>query len=293
MLQRLLVATDFSPAAHRAVLRAGVIAKETGAEVTLLHVLPERGLIENIFHRHELDRTQIAAGAERSLQKEIDAIHAAYAIAAKPAIVEGTAHRAIAAAGAALRADLVVIGTRGESESELGARMLGGTALKCLGRMPLPLLLVRCEMRGRYYKVLAAVDRSESSRDVLAWALEMSKGVAICEVLHVFDTAFAKRLRAQEVKEATIEAYATEERDRSRRELVALATRLSAAERVTPLVVRGNPVAAIMNEIAKRQPDLVVLGRHSRRTRVADSEAIGSVSMRVAFDAPADVLLTA
>ena len=293
MLQRILVATDFSPAAHRAVLRAGVIARQSGAELTVLHVLPERGLLERVLHRHEIDRTQMAAGAERALQRETDALRAASAIAAKPAILEGIAHRAIEATGAALRADLVVIGARGESEVTLGTRMLGGTAFKCLTTMTLPLLLVRSAIAGRYYKVLAAVDGSDSAHDVLAWALEMSKGGAICEALHAFDTPFAARLRAHGVEDATIEAYATEERERARNELVALAARLAATERVTPLVTRGNAVPTILHEIVEREADLVVLGRHARREHLADRSILGSVSLRVALDAPVDVLLTA
>ena len=290
MLQKLLVTTDFSLAARRAVVRAALLAKQSGGELHVLHVLPDRGLFNRLFRRSDIDHAAIAAGAERALQTELEAIRGRVGITAKPLILEGTAHRVISAAASHVGATLVVIGAHGERGSAHGARTLGGTALKCFARTNLPLLLVRREVEGGYYKVLAAVDGSPESNLVLAAAVEAGGSRAICQVLHVFEAPFAERLRGHSVKETMIEAYAAEEEDRARKELHTLLASVAGTERITPIAIRGNPATALISEIRERQPDLVVVGK---RRCVSDLEPqpFGSVSLRVAFQAAADVLV--
>src|SRR5688572_8925720 len=108
MLQKILVTTDFSVAARRAVTRAALLARDKGAEVTLLHVLPERGLFDRVFRHHDIDYAAMAAGAERALHAELESMRAHAAVAVKPLIREGVAHRVIATAAAELAATLVV-----------------------------------------------------------------------------------------------------------------------------------------------------------------------------------------
>ena len=289
MLQKILVTTDFSPAARHAVMRAALLAKQSLGELHLLHVLPERGLFNRLLRRSDIDHAAIAAGAERALQTELEAIRARVGISATPLILEGTAHRVIAAAASQVGATLVVIGAHGERGSN-GARTLGGTALKCFARTHLPLLLVRRDVEGSYYKVLAAVDGSAESSLVLAAAVETAGNRAIGQVLHVFEAPFAERLRGHEVKEATIAAYTADEEDRARKELQTLLATVAGTERFTSIAVRGVPSTALIHEIRERQPDLVVVGK---RRCVSDLERqpFGSVSLRVAFDAAADVLV--
>ncbi len=40
-MKRILAATDFSTRAHRAIRRAAVLARKSGAELTLLHIVDE------------------------------------------------------------------------------------------------------------------------------------------------------------------------------------------------------------------------------------------------------------
>ena len=289
MLKHILVATDFSPAAERAVARAGLICRSSGSQLTVLHVLPERALLDRIFHRDEIDYEAMVSGAAHALRNTLNDLDRRYGVKAGSAVVNGAAHRMIAAAATADKADLLVMGTLGERESR-AAQGLGGTALKCVLETTVPLLLVRRPVQGEYCKILAAVDDSKTARSVLAWALAVSDGESACEVLHAFDVPFAQRLRAQNVKEATIEAYATRERERWANELMALTDELGASGRVRPIVVRGGSVSAVTEEIRSRQPDLVVVGKRDRYT-VTDLANIDSVSLDVVLNGSGDVLL--
>jgi universal stress protein E len=293
MLKTILVATDFSVAARRAVMRAALLAKQSGGRLVLLHVLPERKLIDRWLHRDEIDHSAIVAGAERALQSELDALQVHPGIKAGSILREGAAQSVISEVAAETSATLVVIGAHGERQPAQGARMLGGTALKFFARTSLPLLLVRRDVAGNYYKILAAVDDSTEATQVLSAAAELNGARSICQALHVFDAPYAERLRTHHVKEATIGAYAERELERAEQSLQRRLDLLECARRITPIVARGGPAATLLNEIREREPDLVVIGKRRRLPDVgtAHDRYFGSVSLRVTFEATTDVLL--
>jgi nucleotide-binding universal stress UspA family protein len=68
------------------------------------------------------------------------------------------------------RADEIVIGHRGLGG--FAALLLGSTALRLAGHLPVPLLVLRGEPRERRDEVLAGVDLTEDPRGVLAYAFE-------------------------------------------------------------------------------------------------------------------------
>jgi nucleotide-binding universal stress UspA family protein len=293
MLNTLLVATDFSVAARRAVLRAALLAKQANAKLYVLHVLPERTLVERLLHRSDVDHSAMAAGADRALQSELEAIRSHTGVQAIALVREGTAQKTITSVAAEIDATLVVLGAHGERQSAQNARMLGGTALKVLARTSLPLLLVRRDVPGSYYKILAAVDDSEGATQVLSAAAEFNGARSICQALHVFEVPFAERLRAHHVKEETIGAYAEREHDRVQQSLQRRLDVLECARRITPSVLRGSAAETLLAEIREREPDLIVMGK---RRQLPDSGAradhyFGSVSLRVAFETTTDVLL--
>lgn len=293
MLKTILVATDFSVAARRAVIRAALLAKQSNGKLYVLHVLPARGLVDRLLHRDEIDHRAIAAGADRALQSELEALQAHPGIHASALMREGAAQSVICEVAAEIGATLVVIGAHGERQAAQAARMLGGTALKFFARTSLPLLLVRRDVPGQYYKILAAVDDSGEATQVLEAATELNGARSVCQALHVFDAPFAERLRLHHVKEATIGAYAEREQERAAQALHRRLDLLECARRMTPIVVRGSVAETILSEIREREPDLVVIGKRRRLpdVGVADDHYFGSVSLRVAFETTTDVLL--
>jgi nucleotide-binding universal stress UspA family protein len=293
MLKTILVATDFSVAARRAVMRAALLAKHSNGRLFVLHALPERNLIDRWLHRDEIDHAAIAAGAERALQAELDALRTHPGIHAQSIVREGAAQRVITEVAAEIEATLVVIGAHGERQPAQAARMLGGTALKFLARTTLPLLLVRRDVPGSYYKILAAVDDSAEATEVLSAAAELNGARSVCQALHVFDAPYTERLRTQHIKEATIGAYAEREHGRAEQALQRRLDLLELARRITPIVVRGNAAVTILDQIREREPDLVVIGKRRRLpdVNVTDDHYFGSVSLRVAFEATTDILL--
>jgi nucleotide-binding universal stress UspA family protein len=293
MLNTLLVATDFSVAARRAVLRAALLAKQARAKLYVLHVLPERSLVERLLQRGDVDHSAMAAGADRALQSELEAIREHTDVPAISLVREGTAQKTITGVADEIGATLVILGAHGERQSAQSARMLGGTALKVLTRTSLPLLLVRRDVPGSYYKILAAVDDTEEATRVLSAAAEFNGARSVCQALHVFEVPFAERLRAHHIKEATIGAYAEREHDRVQQSLQRRLDVLECARRIAPIVLRGSTPETLLSEIRKREPDLVVLGKRRRLPDSGgkDDHYFGSVRLRVAFETTTDVLL--
>lgn len=142
--QRILVATDFSPASHLAVDAAAVLAKTLGAKVTLLHVVNSSpdfvgpipiatGDIQATLHasaertRHALEdlRATRLAGIETEL-KVVD--HASPS--------EG-----ICEAARKMEADLVVVATHGRTG--LSHLLIGSVAERVVRHAPCPVLTLR------------------------------------------------------------------------------------------------------------------------------------------------------
>jgi nucleotide-binding universal stress UspA family protein len=293
MLKTILVATDFSVAARRAVMRAALLAKQGDSSLHVLHVLPERSLLDRLLHRSDIDRSAVTAGAERALQAELQAINSHPGVQATAVLREGTAQKTITEVADEIGATLVVIGAHGESQISQGLRSLGGTALKCFARASRPMLLVRRHVDGSYYKILAAVDDTGEAIQVLSAASGLSGSRSLCQALHVFDPPFAARLRTHNIKEATIGAYAEREHERAEHALQRRLDLLECARRISPIVVRGNAAETILKEVRERQPDLLVMGK---RQRLPDAgphgdHYFGSVSLHVAFEATTDVLI--
>lgn len=299
VVRRVHVATDFSAAAGRAVARAALLAQAPDVDLTVVHVVPERALLDRIFLRNELDYDAMASGAQHALRDVVDELARTHNVRAGSALLQGSAGRAILTAATNAASDLLVIGAHGEgadidaaADDEPVPRprddedrdTLGGTALKCFLRATLPLLLVRRPARGPYGKVVVAIERLEAAPTLLQHALAWSEG-ATHELLHAIDVPFAARLRAQHAKQATIDAYAARERQRWEQELSALASRHPGTS-VHPVVARGGSPGAIVRAIAGRQPDLVVVGRRGK-----GYDEVDSVSFAVAQRGAYDVLL--
>lgn len=150
-ITRVIYASDFSPASLVAFPHALRIAKATGAELTILTVLPspvalfiDGGYVpQNVWD-------ELYRGARAQADKEMDALlgQAVKAgVHVTTSIVEGTspADDIVHAAGN-LKADLLVLGTHGRTG--VARFFLGSVAARVVATAPCPVLTVRAEANG-------------------------------------------------------------------------------------------------------------------------------------------------
>ena len=146
---RILVATDFSPASRPAFRTAVDLARAQRGRLTIVHVLPSVAPMGVEGYVSARMYEEMEASARRWAQKRLDRLVAearSVRVAARPLLLEGAAHEAIARAVRSERADVVVIGTHGRTGLE--RVFVGSVAARVIGTAPCPVLTVR-PRRGR------------------------------------------------------------------------------------------------------------------------------------------------
>jgi len=279
-LSRIVVATDFSPAADRAVRRAALIARQHGAELHLLHVVHPLWLYPGQeVDAGALDDAALATAGER-LGPLAKVLAEHYGIRTHADWRIGRAHARIAEYAREKDAGLVVVGARGEDTAL--QLLLGSTSARLLRVRSGPTLVVRCAAAGPYERVLAAVDFSTDSRQALAWARRLAAETRL-HVVHVLEPELDRRLSEQERETANADMRAIA--DNLMANLLADVPGPHAAH-----VEPGYPPARLLELARMWNTELIVLGRHGAST--LEDFLLGSVSKDVAQAAECDVLVT-
>jgi len=139
-IDRIVVATDFSPNADKALKVAEGLARERGAELHVLHVYPllAHAVASDILpddpafeERLKQELSELLAGCVASLPGDLTI---------ESALVQGTPAREIPAYAKKVGADLIVIGTHGRTGFQ--HMMLGSVAERTLRLSPVPVLTV-------------------------------------------------------------------------------------------------------------------------------------------------------
>ena len=142
-IRRILFATDFSDASRPAAQRAVAIAKDSGAELLVVHVYepPVRPAVDAFLVPRVYDEfeAEVRSQADQGLAP-IVARAAGAGVAARPLVLRGVADEAIARAARDEAADLVVVGTHGRGG--VARLLLGSVAARVVSSSPCPVLTV-------------------------------------------------------------------------------------------------------------------------------------------------------
>lgn len=147
-MRKILVPTDFSPPATRAVHYAESLAQSYGAQLILLHVFqppaPIYGQLvsEALAQAAEVDRET----ARVRLRESCEEIRRASRIEVEAVLCDGSPHKEICARAEELEIDLIVLGTHGYRGLN-HLLHLGSTAERVVRLASCPVFVVR--QRGR------------------------------------------------------------------------------------------------------------------------------------------------
>lgn len=291
ILKRILVATDLSPAGRRAVMRAGQLARQWEASLFLVHARPDWNLFSRWRPAAQDSYQDVAKSSDEPLRSLLSAVESEFGVHAQCHSRIGKASHVVAAMVAELQPHLLVIGARGEHEGRGPDPCLGGTALKLLTRIETPLLIVRAAGAAPYASALVAIDvPGPLSRRAVLWGSSLV-GDGECHLVHAFDVPYLERMRLRGVDEAVIER-----RRRQAQEAAKLTIRevVGAAEgnaRLRSESIPGEPVGAILDSIERIRPQLAVVGKCELQPAHVQSGPMGGVGFRIAYHAPADVLV--
>jgi nucleotide-binding universal stress UspA family protein len=289
ILNRLLLATDFSECAGRAAGRAGLLATASGARVSWLHVVNRYsldvllGLLSGSAAEAE---DELVAQARRELEAQVEA-QRGRGITAQGEVVVGGVLASVLAAAERASADLVVMGATGAGRfREL---VLGTTTERLVRKTAGNVLAVRRPPGGPYRSVLAPVDFSADS----AAALSLARAVApeaVVTVLHAYEVPFEGKLRHAGVSDRDIETHRADARERALGEMSAFLEPLGLPDASTRVEVVHGPAPRRILELAEALgSELIAVGKHGR-SQVEDL-LVGSVTLYILGYAEADVLI--
>jgi nucleotide-binding universal stress UspA family protein len=271
-LRRILLATDLEPKSDRAMERAVQLARQSGAELTALHVVHDgNGPYAHLPLHH----------IEAELRRHILAVPGGAGIAARVVAVQGGAVGPQVTGYAGLwRSDLVVVGVH--ARGQLTDLFLPSTIERIAIADETPVLIVRDKPIHPYARVLAPVDFSDHSRAAVDAACRLLRDGSL-HMLHVLDLPLASRFP---VEHSTAWDSTHEFADEFRGMLKGMAP---AGPTITREVRIGHPAREIVRAARDGRYDLVAMG--SARRGGLMRVLLGSVAQDVLADLPCDALI--
>ena len=265
-IKRLLLATDFSDWARRAEEYACALADSLRASLTVLTVLEfPPGMDPNyaVNKQYLTDRMSEASAQLAEFKHEAHA----RGIAARTRIATGLPSDEVVTEALAEDADMVIVGTRGNSG--LAHVLLGSTAERLIRSAPCPVLAVHMPKtegsvgQGMTFdRILVPTDLSDCSLEAVHYAKIVAIQVkASIELLHIMEPACYGI-------DFTIESSADREQKRKAAtgRLEALSSELTAAGIAVKLSLLGGAPSDTILEVAHRtSSNLIVMGTHGRR----------------------------
>jgi nucleotide-binding universal stress UspA family protein len=255
-MQRILAATDFSMRSRRSVRRAGLLARRTGAELTILHVVDD----DQPAHLIELERNE----AGKILEERLGSIDELREISCRIVVATGDAFDMILRAAESMSADLIVMGAY--RKQLLQDYFVGTTVERVVRRSGRPVLMVNKDVEGPYRRVLAAVDMSDAS----VHAVQSARTLAFFDnaqvsIAHAFQPLAKSTLVMVGAAQDGIDAHVAQEHLRASQELDAFLKSHGIGDSAwTPRIEEGDPFPTIARLVTEMYPDLLVIGTHNR-----------------------------
>lgn len=279
-LRRIVCATDFTARSDLAVSRAVLLARQTGARLTLVHAVDARRSERQV--RAQVNRAYV------QLLSEVDQGFGAESAAIDIAVRAGGPLDVIAQVASEANADLVVLAAPQRRRLD---SIVGTTAERLLRAIGRPVLVVHREARDSYRRVAMAVDLSNMSLPMIQTASRL--GVldnAETTLLHATSAPHEGMLKTVGVDERAIEDYRQGWEDDARLRLQAM---LAAAEmevgRTRLLVRTESPALAIRQLLEREQSELLTIG--ASRWVLLKRLLIGSVGDSLLRTPMCDVLV--
>jgi nucleotide-binding universal stress UspA family protein len=154
----ILVPWDFTDKAQFALEHAVLVARTTGNDITLLHIIKSES---------ELDE------ATRKLGSVADEAHKKYQVVIQGVVREGSIFTTIGEVSHELDADVVIMGTHGMRGMQ---KLLGSWALKVIVSSRVPFIVVQAPpINERYHKVVFPMDFKIENREKFILVHYLSK----------------------------------------------------------------------------------------------------------------------
>jgi nucleotide-binding universal stress UspA family protein len=276
----IIAATDFSTRSQRALRRAGLLARDRDADLTLVHVVDDDQPPDLIA----LESRE----AERILGEQIGAITELRGLQSRALVVTGDPFDGILRAAASTSADLIVMGAH--RKQLLRDIFVGTTIERVIRTGPFPVLMVNKEVEQPYQTALAAVDICAPSVNAIRTGRDLGlPGDERLALVHAFLPLAKGKLFYAGLSRDTIDGYVADERLRATKELLAFLGENRLDDHERPMrIEEGAPFEVISEAAEQLNPDVLIIGTHGR-TGVAKA-LLGSVTEQIMRSLDVDIL---
>lgn len=205
-MKRILVATDFSERSDRAIRRAVLLAKSSGAALTLAHVVDDDQPARLLRAAKE--------AAEALLDEQSQALRDVDGLACDHLLFTGDPFDKLVAAVKDRDPDLLVIGPH--RRRLLRDVFVGTTAERTIRASNKPVLMANGVPGGPYRHILIAVDLSECSADAVraVQGLGLARRAKI-SVLHIYEAPHTGHMVRASLTKDEIKGYMKDEEKRA------------------------------------------------------------------------------
>jgi nucleotide-binding universal stress UspA family protein len=281
MMDSILVATDFSPRADRALRRAILVARQFSARIILLYALDDEFPESLLAIQRDASEGLLAdMAATITTSDQVDCSYR---------LVMGDPFRALVDTARDLKPDLVVLGPH--RRNLLKDIFMGTTAERTIRESGAPVLMANGVPASGYQTVLIATDLSECSLDATKSARALGfLDEAHITMLHVLDVPERPMMQRSLMPADEIEDHLLTLRGEA---IQGLQSFLSAAgvqpDRKSVQPVELSVSETILDAVRKSRADLLIVGTHGRTG--IEKFFLGSVAEEVLRYAEIDVLV--
>lgn len=276
VLSNMLVATDLSARSDRAVERAVLLANQTQAVLTIMHVIDDADLRGTAADQMQDDARALIASHVAGLSNQART---------RIEIVFGKAGRDILEVAERVKAELIVLGIHRNESRE---RFRGTTAERVIRTGVRPVLLVKAKPQRPYARLIVGVDFSACCRRAVEFAVRLIPGGEF-HLVHAFDVPYKAFLTGDDSRREISKDQQQQMHEFVGTDLTALQTALQAVPpRVFQVVKQGTVRQVIHEQVDRLKPDLLVVGTHGRSGFA--HAMLGSVAEDLLSHPPCDVL---
>jgi nucleotide-binding universal stress UspA family protein len=278
-ISKILLGTDLSSRAERAIARGAQLAEQHGAALTILHVLTATAGDKD---RHR----QVALQAEKELRRKVAKLDPHQTKSISVQVATGTPFVEIIRRAREESVDIVLVGAHGAQF--IRDLLFGTTAEKIVRKGDRPVLIVKRPARGPYRRVLATTDFSDPSRQALELGLRLAPGAKF-DLLHAYRGIEEQLWRAGFAK-SEIVRYRHGSAKESREQMELFIRNVGLGGKPIARLLRYGRAPHVINEVARRlRPDLVCVGSVGRTG--LPHILLGSVAEHVLREVSCDVLV--
>ena len=290
MFKKIVVGIDYSEASKKALLQAKRIARGEGSELVALHVVAPSELEE--YQRYYTIPTDEMLKAFRTGLEDIVEAELGARDAAKCEVVIDVPYHGLTKFTEKNGSDLLVLGSRGKSAD---AHAVGYFAAKCVRHSKAPVLLTRIRHGDPFKRVIACVDFSAATQEVIETAARLATDEggelhlvhAICppwmrptHVLYNLETVESKDDKAQ------FEELLGEQMQAAAR----WAKPFDSVNVSQHVLQHSNPIQALVNFLSDHDADLAVVGRSGHTATAIKHFLLGTMAERLIHRSPCSVI---